>query len=108
MAKQRSDRQFDLGGPELTDTINFFKKHIMGVGGMGGNTGACEVRRVDKTFIFKLPLVKVLYVISHCRISPRPEGETKMQRQSNGFLDHYKKYVRNTTAYPSLCEKSDF
>lgn len=63
---ERSDCQFNLRGPELTDTTNFestlWKEN--------GYTEGCGVRKVDKTFIFKPPLVKVLYVISHCRISP--------------------------------------
>lgn len=71
--RERSDCQSNLGGPELTDTTNFestlWKEN--------GYTEGCGVREVDKTFVFKPPLLKVLYVISHCRISPDPEGQTK-------------------------------
>lgn len=71
--KTGSDCQFNLRGPQLTVTTNFestlWKEN--------GYTEACGVRQADKTFIFKPPLVKVLYVISHCRISPHPEGHTK-------------------------------
>lgn len=58
-------------------------------GGRSATQKDVESTRFDKTFIFKPPLVKVLYVISHCRISVHPEGQTK--QQSNNFLDHYKK-----------------
>lgn len=44
----------------------------------------------DKTFIFELLLVRVLCVISHCRIPIAPlRGQTK--QQSGNFQDHLKK-----------------
>lgn len=68
----RSDCQFNLAAAELTATTNFkstlWKEN--------SNREGCAVRELDKTSIFKPPVVKVLCVISHCRISPHPEGQT--------------------------------
>lgn len=64
------DCQFNLRGPVLTDTTNFEST----LWRENGYAEGCEVREVDKTFIFKPPLVKPLYVTSHCRISQHPEG----------------------------------
>lgn len=68
---KRSDCQFNLRGPELTDTTNFQST----LWRENGYTEGCGVRQLDKTFIFQPPLVKVLYVISHCRMSLTLRGK---------------------------------
>jgi len=98
--RKRSDCQFNLRGPELTDTTNFestlWKEN--------GYTEACGVRKADKTFIFKPLLVKVLYIISHsAEYLHTLRG--KQNRSGNQMASWI---IKKKMAYPTLCEKSDF
>lgn len=75
-----------------------------------GNTGACGVRRADKTFIFKPPFCQrvirnlVLQNIS----TPRGDQQNSSSNQTTSWIIRRKKKKKKKRRPIIICEKSDF